>query len=71
MKNIMKKLGGAALAVLAVAGMAAAEGTAYFTLPVGFEDNVTATIVGIAGSVLVILGLMFAYRKTVKATNRS
>lgn len=48
-----------------------ADGTAYFTLPADFADNVTATIVGVAGTILVILGLMFAWRKTVKSTNRS
>lgn len=48
-----------------------AAGTAYFTLPAGWEDNVTATIVAVAGSVLVVLALMFAYRKTVKSVNRS
>jgi len=50
---------------------AAAEGTSYFSLPADFSDNVTATLTGIAGGILVILGLMFAWRKTVKSVNRS
>jgi len=65
-----KILGGLAL-LPAFAQLALADGTAYFSLPAGWEDNVTATIVAVAGSVLVVLALMFAYRKTVKSVNRS
>lgn len=68
----MKKLIAVLSLMPAFVGIASAEtGVAYFTLPTGFADNVTATIVGVAGSILIILALMFAYRKTVKSVNRS
>jgi len=51
--------------------MANATGTAYFTLPADFADNVSSTLIGVAGSVLIVLALMFAWRKTVKSVNRS
>jgi hypothetical protein len=54
-----------------LAPLASAQGTAYFTMPADFSDNVQATITGVAGVLLVALGLMFAWRKTVKSTNRS
>jgi len=63
------------LGVLSLLGllvpMSHATGTAYFTMPADFSDNVQATITGVAGVLLVALGLMFAWRKTVKSTNRS
>jgi len=71
MKDMVKKIGLLALAVVALVGQARADGSAYFTLPAGFQDDVTATIVGIAGGILVVLGLMFAWRKTIKSVNRS
>ena len=73
MKHI-KKLGGfiTALALgLIIPLHCSALGVAMFTLPVDFSDDVTATIVGVAGTILVILGVMFAWRKTVKSVNRS
>lgn len=74
MNKIKKIMGGAAVALsLAVifTEQSYAVGVAYFSLPVDFADNVTATIVAIAGTLLGLLGLMFAWRKTVKSTNRS
>lgn len=68
-KNIANKI--AVFAVMSVLAVSQAHATAYFTLPADFSDNVQATIVGIAGGILVILGLMFAWRKTVKSVNRS
>ena len=68
----MKKMFAVLSLLPAFVGVASADtGTSYFTLPAGFADNVTATIVGVAGSILIILALMFAYRKTVKSVNRS
>jgi len=58
-------------AFLMLASRAFADGTAYFTMPATFSDDVTATIVGVAGVILIALGLMFAWRKTVKSVNRS
>ena len=52
-------------------GTANATPAAYFSLPTDFEENITLTLTSIAGSILVILGLMFAWRKTVKSVNRS
>jgi len=57
-----------ALVVMAAQNAAAA---AYFTLPTDFVADTQLTIVGIAGGILVILGLMLAWRKTIKSVNRS
>lgn len=67
-----KKIMGA-LALISVVGANAfaQTGTAYFSMPTDFSANVQATIVGVAGVLLAALGLMFAWRKTVKSTNRS
>jgi len=69
MKKMLNYLG--ALALLLQVSVAKAAGTAYFELPADFSDNVVATLTTAAGSVLVVLACMFAYRKVVKATNRS
>lgn len=71
MNKVSQKL--ALFGALAIMGasQAHAVGVAYFTMPATFQDDVTATIVGIAGILLALLGLMFAWRKTVKSTNRS
>lgn len=71
MKKMQNKVAVFATVFMGVAAMAHADGSAYFTLPASFADDVTATIVGIAGGILVILGLMFAWRKTIKSVNRS
>jgi len=70
-KKNMKKIALILPMLAVIVGQAHAEATAYFELPADFSDNVQATIVGIAGGILVILGLMFAWRKTVKSVNRS
>ena len=62
----------AAFAIMAVMAVQShAVGTALFTLPEGFVGDVTETQVEIAGGILTILALMFAYRKSVKSVNRS
>jgi len=70
---LKKIIGGfsALLALIVYSAPARAAGTAYFTLPSDFADNVTSTLVAVAGSVLIVLALMFAWRKTVKSVNRS
>jgi len=70
MKNIGLKMAALFAICQVFVGNAMAQ-SAYFTLPATFEDDVTATIVGVAGSILVLLALMFAWRKTVKSVNRS
>lgn len=71
MKKLNKIMGTLALLALVAVNKAHAVGTAYFTMPADFSDNVQATITGVAGVLLIALGLMFAWRKTVKSTNRS
>jgi len=72
-KKMMKKayvvISSALMALVITVSQAHA--TAYFTLPAEFETDVTLTLTAIAGSILVLLGLMFAWRKTVKSVNRS
>jgi len=69
-----KKLNQIGLAIAALAASAApafADGTAYFEMPAGFSDNVVATVIGVFGVILVVLGVMMAVRKTTKTANRT
>lgn len=47
-----------------VAASASAEGVAYFDLPVGFVDNIVATVLVVAGGLLTIIGLKYAWGLT-------
>lgn len=71
MKNNKKHLLPIFAAFAVMAMVQSSHAAALFTLPTSFEADVTATIVGVAGTLLILLGLMFAWRKTVKSVNRS
>jgi len=64
MKNLYNKIAGAALLVGVAASSSFAVGTSYFELPVGFVDNIIATILVVAGGLLTIIGLKYAWGLT-------
>jgi len=66
-----KKIMGALAILSASVGSVFAQATPYFSMPANFADDTQATLVGVAGVILVVLGLMFAWRKTIKSVNRS
>ena len=61
MKNLYNKIAGAALVLASAASSSFALGTSYFELPVGFVDNIIATVLVVAGGLLTIIGLKYAW----------
>lgn len=64
MKNLYNKIAGAALCMAVMAVNSMAVGVAYFDLPLGFVDNIIATVLVVAGGLLTIIGLKYAWGLT-------
>lgn len=64
MKNLYNKIAGAALCMAVMAVNSMAVGVSYFELPVGFVDNIIATVLVVAGGLLTIIGLKYAWGLT-------
>jgi len=65
-KKIISGLG--VLPLLAVGAFAQ---TAYFEMPATFSDDAKATVIAVIGTILAVLAVMWAIRKTIKTVNRS
>ena len=66
---VMKRFLGLVLVPLMAVGAFAQ--TAYFSMPATFSDDAKATIIGVIGTILAVLAVMWAIRKTIRTVNRS
>lgn len=67
MKNLYNKIAGAVLCMGVMASSSFAQvapGVSYFQLPTGFVDNIIATVLVVAGGLLTIIGLKYAWNLT-------
>lgn len=66
---VKKVLSGLSFLPLLAAGAFAQ--TAYFEMPATFSADAKATVIAVIGTILAVLAVMWAIRKTIKTVNRS